>query len=51
MTLAEQALEYNRMLKEGLQLIFDELNLGQTQKILRNEQIRLLVERFHVDHK
>ena len=51
MTLADQALEYNRMLKEGLQLIFDELNLGQTQKILRNEQIRLLVERFHIDHK
>ena len=51
MTLADQALEYNRMLKEGLQLIFDELNLGQTQKILRNEQIRLLVERFHITHK
>ena len=51
MTLAEQALEYNRMLKESLQLIFDELNLGQTQKILRNEQIRLLVERFHIEHK
>ena len=51
MTLAEQALEYNRMLKEGLQLIFDELNLGQTKKILRNEQIQLLVERFHIDHK
>ena len=51
MTLTEKALEYNRMLKESLQLIFDELNPGQTQKILKNEEIKRLVDRFHITHK
>lgn len=46
-----QARRYNRELRDALQEIFNELNKGQTQKILKNETIAKLVERYKVEHK
>ena len=51
MTLEDMARQYNRELRDGLQVIFDELNKGQTQKILKNETVAKLVEKYHITHK
>lgn len=34
--------------KRALELIFAELNHGQTQKILRNQEVKELVDRYNV---
>lgn len=49
--LTELAVAYNRELKQALQEIFNELNKGQTNKLLKNETISKLVERYKVEHK
>ena len=51
MNLEELARQYNRELRDGLQTIFDELNKGQTQKVLKNEMVAKLVEKYHIEHK
>ena len=45
------ALQHNRELRDGLQTIFDELNKGQTQKVLKNEMVARLVEKYRIEHK
>ena len=35
--------------KEALQTVFDELNNGQQKKLLKNETIKELLERFGVE--
>lgn len=34
--------------KSALELIFSNLNHGQTQKILKNPEVKELVDRYHV---
>ena len=51
MTREEKARQYNRELKDGLQEIFNELNKGQTQKVLKNEMVARLVEKYRIEHK
>lgn len=36
--------------KNALQLVFDELNNGQQKKILKNEQIKALFDRYGVEY-
>lgn len=50
MTLSEQALEYNRRLKEALQLIVDEMNQGQQKKIARNAEVKAMLDRYGVQY-
>lgn len=35
-------------MKRALELIFANLNHGQTQKLLRNPEVQELVDRYHV---
>ena len=35
--------------KEALQLVYDNLNHGQQQKILKNEEVKALFERYNVE--
>ena len=51
MTLEELARQYNRELRDGLQEIFDTLNQGQTKQVLKNETVKKLVEKYHIEHK
>lgn len=51
MNLEEMARKYNRDLRDGLQEIFNELNKGQTQKVLKNEFVAMLVEKYKIQHK
>ena len=45
------AYNYNRDLVNGLQEIFNELNKGQTKKVLKNEFVKNLVEKYHIRTK
>lgn len=49
--LTEKVLHYNRELRDCLQAIFDELNKGQTKKVLGNEMVAKLVEKYKITHK
>ena len=42
------AYEYNRGMRDGLQTVYDELNQGQKRKLLKNEKVRVMFEKFHV---
>jgi hypothetical protein len=35
--------------QSALQAVFDELNNGQQKKLLKNEEIKALFERYNVD--
>lgn len=37
--------------KEALQTLFDELNNGQQKKVLKNEEIKALFDRYGVSYK
>lgn len=37
--------------KEALQLVFDTLNHGQQQKILKNENVKALFDRYGVEYE
>ena len=49
--LAELAKEFNRELVDGFQVIFDQLNKGQTKKVLENKTVTFLVEKYKIQHK
>lgn len=37
--------------KEALQLVYDTLNHGQQQKILKNDKVKALFDRYGVDYE
>ena len=49
--LTELARRYNNELKQALQAVFDELNKGQSKKLLQNPTIAKLVDKYKVEHK
>ena len=42
------AYEYNRGMRDGLQLVYDNLNNGQKKKLLKVDDVRRMFEKFHV---
>lgn len=48
MTELEKALQFNRETKEALQTVYSALNHGQQQKLLRDEKVKALFERYGV---
>ena len=48
-TYTERALEHVAETRNALQTFFDELNLGQQKKILRNERVATILEMYGVD--
>lgn len=44
----EKALRYNRELHDALALLYGELNRGQQQKMLKNQEVKELLVRYHV---
>ena len=37
--------------KEALQLVYDELNRGQHKKIIKNEAVKALFDRYNVSYE
>ena len=48
MTLQEKTLAYNREAKEVIGTIWNELNKGQRQKLLKNPVIRVWLEKYKI---
>lgn len=44
----EKALAFNRGIREALITVFNELNRGQQQKLMKNDKVRELFERYGV---
>lgn len=47
----ERAIKYNRELKETLQMVFDALNHGQQQKLMKNPTVKELLTRYGIEVK
>lgn len=48
MKLTEKVIAYNKELKTALEAIYNELNHGQQQKLMKNEYIKALFVRFGI---
>lgn len=49
MTLLEKVIAYNLEIKTALQTMYNALNQGQRKKILKNEKVKTLFERYGVE--
>ena len=49
MTLVEKVIAYNLEIKTALQTMYNALNQGQQKKILKNEKVKTLFERYGVE--
>ncbi len=49
MTEKERAIAFNREIKAALQTVFDALNPGQQQKLLKDEAVKTVFERYGVE--
>lgn len=50
MTLVDRVIMYNLEIKTALQTMYDALNHGQQQKILKNEKVKALFDRYKVEY-
>ena len=49
MTLLDKVIAYNLVIKTALQIMYNALNQGQRKKILKNEKVKTLFERYGVE--
>ena len=49
MTLLDKVIAYNLEIKTALQTMYNALNQGQRKKILENEKVKTLFERYGVE--
>ena len=49
MTLLDKVIAYNLKIKTALQTMYNALNQGQRKKILKNEKVKTLFERYGVE--
>ena len=49
MTLLDKVIAYNLEIKTALQIMYNALNQGQRKKILKNEKVKTLFERYGVE--
>lgn len=47
--LKEKVLGYNREIKSALETIYNALNNGQKQKILKNESVKALFDKYGIE--
>ena len=48
MDILDKVITYNQELKETLSLMYNGLNHGQQQKLLKNEKLKTLLQRYKV---
>ena len=49
--LKDKIIAYNREIKEALQTVYNELNQGQRKKLLHNEVVKAIFDRYGVEYK
>lgn len=47
--LRDRVIAYNAEIKEALQTVLDALNRGQRKKLLKNQAVKAMVERYGID--
>ena len=50
MKLVDKVIAYNIEIKTALQTMYDALNKGQQKKIVRNEKVKALFDRYGVEY-
>ena len=50
MKLVDKVIAYNLEIKTALQTMYDALNHGQQKKILKNEKVKALFDRYSVTY-
>ena len=50
MTLVDKVIAYNIEIKSALLTMYDALNQGQRKKIVRNEKVKALFDRYGVEY-
>ena len=50
MTLVDRVIIYNNEIKTALQTMYDALNHGQQQKILKDEKVKALFDRYGIEY-
>ena len=50
MTLVDKVTAYNIETKNALQTMYDALNKGQQKKIVKNEKVKALFDRYGVEY-
>ena len=50
MTLVDKVIAYNIETKNALQTMYDALNKGQQKKIVKNEKVKALFDRYGVEY-
>ena len=50
MKLVDKVIAYNLEIKTALQTMYDALNHGQQKKILKNEKVKALFDRYNVTY-
>lgn len=50
MTLVDRVIMYNLEIKTALQTIYDTLNHGQQQKIIKDEKVKALFDRYGIEY-
>lgn len=49
--LKDKIIAYNREIKEALQTVYNELNQGQRKKLLKNEVVKAMFDRYGVEYE
>lgn len=49
--LRDQVLAYNKEVKEALETVYNELNKGQRQKLLKSEKVKALFNRYKIKYE
>lgn len=49
--LKDKIIAYNREIKESLQTVYNELNQGQRKKLLKNEVVKAMFDRYGVEYE
>ena len=50
MTLVDKVIAYNIEIKSALQTMYNALNQGQRKKIVKNEKVKALFDRYGVEY-
>lgn len=48
--LKDKVIAYNKEMKEALETIYNALNQGQQKKLLKNEAVKALFDRYKIEY-
>lgn len=49
--LRDKVIAYNKEIREALETVFNELNNGQQKKLLKNEKVKAMFDRYKINYE